>query len=636
MLKHSDFLEVIVPNPSSLACISFEDLQEDYEQLKDGQKTWKDWEQLLIAEILVRLWLSKKWEEAEDFFKDNKLAENLLIEFSKTKPCREQNEIPKCTLTHCPATSHLMGRIQSYLRCDGTIIITVGRQKRPLLIPFKLEETRNLESDVVIVDSSRQLIRNCSWNRNLKVIKQILVDRIVMLDCSFELISRSDEKIGGNSLLLPIAISAFLNDTSNQHIIPLEMIATGGVNESLQVMDVGNLDTKAEFAQSISSKLFVTPKKTRYLIDQIECEGMHIEEVYTQIKEKFKRLSIQKTPSILIPSNTQNDWPKSNFYFKLIYDIDVIPTIESVQKNSLLNTFKRKSESSHFHKFSSNDFYKRFKDAFLFEDSNKTKERIPLVRKINLSLLKQERIKHTHIDISNDSRRKNLVELFEIDVIPLENIGKTKIGLCFKPLEASTIEYKEYHKFITQRRFGSISLLDQKGNKHPGDLTISKLLKGIGSGLNNGKFPSFSEIISSKKESLDKPNIFHYILTQEWNQLQSQDYFKHGLDVLASLNKEIKEQIKTPPTQWQTSDAIDTFHSLHNAGLAVWANGANQFNCDRKPWIVMRSYYFLWLTSIVGRDKELKEVLSTLPHDYPEPRREVMRKCHSFFSAQVI
>ena len=637
MLNHTDFFEVIVPDPSSLACIPDEDLKAQYKREKARQKAWDDWQQLLIAEILVRQWLRHDPKGTDNLFKDDQLAEPLLHEFAKLIEWREKQKIPDLTRSDSPAISHMENRIRSYFECDGTVIITVGQIKSALLLPFRLLDKKSSGFVPAIVDSNHCAIPNCEWARHLENIKEILDGRIVVMSCSFDLMRKTEDKIGGDSLLLPIALAASRETTAKNKETsrPLEIIATGGISPSHEVTDVGDLKIKARFAESLKASLFVTPQKTTSPVNQLACLGMGIEEVNNQIKRESERLAKEKTPRITFGPNPHKDWPKSNFYFKLVFETEGFPSVESVLQNRQLNKFKQRSESNHLHKLLFNEVSKQYEGLFLFEKSASGDEKIPLVRKINLSFLKPDRTRYMHLIMNRDSPKDSLVELLEIDLIPLPNHGKTKIGLCFKPARLNTLRFEDYHKFITQRRFGKNSLLDQNGNGHPENLTVSKLLHGIGVGLKNGKIPSLEELISCKNESLEKPSVFHYILTQEWDELQNEEHFEHGLNVLASLNNNIRQELKTLPLQWHNKDAVDTCHAIHNAGLAVWANGADQFNCDRKPWIVMRSYYFLWLMSILGRDKELQEVLSTLPHDYPEPRREIMRKCHSFFRSQL-
>ena len=625
MLKHSDFLEVIVPNPSSLACISFEDLQDQYEHLKTGQKTWEDWQELLIAEILVRFWLSKKWEEAEDFFKDNKLAGNLLNKFLELSKYREKRGTVNLKNNHSQSLKQLEERVRSYLECDGNII-TIIVEENVVILPFKLQEKKDITSKILAVDSNMDPIPNCNWAEELEVIRTLLKNKFVRFLCSFNLITKNKEEIGGNSLLLPIALAANKEEFSgnDQTWKPLEIIATGGMNKLLEITPVSGLDHKAKFAQTINAKLFVSPQKTDNAINQISCDGKSINTVQDQIKNEFERYSREKAKSIDI-----------NVIFKLVYDLGDTPTVESLVKNRQLNKFGIASETNYLHRLVSKEIYNKFEDSFLFEESSEFDEKIACVRKVDLSFLKPHRKKYVYISLDKKALGKTLFELFEIDFIPCPKNGRTYIGLSFRPSEDKNHKLEEYHRFIKQRRFGKLCLTDQNGNKHSGELTISKLLKAIQAGLKHSNILSLNEIIKFQNESLPPPTVFQYILSKKWNELHCEKHFDHGLSILTSLHRNINTEPKVSPMQWKHPAAIDTCHALHNEGFLVWANGNEQFNYDRKPEIFMKSYYFLWLMSIVGREKKLKDLLSILPHKYSGARREVLRKCHAFFRTQV-
>ena len=625
MLKHSDFLEVIVPTPSSLACISFEVLQDQYKQLKAGQKTWRDWQELLIAEILVRFWLSKKWDEAQDLFRGNKLAEILLNKFLELSECREKRGTANLKNNHSQSLKHLEERVRSYLECDGNIITIIG-EKNVVILPFKLQEKKDITSNILAVDSNLEPIPNCNWGEELEAIRTLLKNKFVRFLCSFNLITRNNEEIGGNSLLLPIALAANKEKFSgnDQTWKPLEIIATGGMNKLLEITPVSGLDHKAKFAQTINAKLFVSPQKTDNAINQISCDGKSIITVQDQIKNEFERYSREKTKFIEI-----------NVIFKLVYDLGDTPTVESLVKNRQLNKFDIASETNYLYRLVSKEIYKNFDDSFLFEESPEFDEKIPCVRKVDLSFLKPHRKKYVYIGSDKKPLGKTLFELFEIDFVPCPKNGKTYVGLSFRPSEDRNHKFEEYHRFIKQRRFGKLFLTDQNGKKHPGELTISKLLKGIKTGLKNSNIPSLNEIIKFQNESLPPPTVFQYILSKNWNELHCEKHFDHGLSVLTSLHRNIKTEPKVSPMQWKHPAAIDTCDALHNEGFLVWANGNEQFNYDRKPEIFMKSYYFLWLMSIVGREKKLKDLLSILPHKYSGARREVLRKCHAFFHTKI-
>jgi hypothetical protein len=644
VIRDCDFIEVIDPAPSSLALEPLASLQSTYLELKEGRPHWSIWQEILIAEILVRFWLTKDWDKSNQEFEGDSCASEFVDELRQYKETRDNFRLPvnPCSPSEfdSKARRHLVDRINSYHACDGVVLTVVSGEDSALLLPFDLIQENRDDYPLAVGQDSKE-IPNCSWSEDLEPIRKLLAGRVVRFRCTFELINRRNQKIGGESLLLPVALAARGNifKRNTQSILhPLDAMATGGVDKSNEITRVDDVVKKVACAKSAKAKVLLTPETIDDDIPQIPCLGKKLAEVEEELLAEIQKQAMAETTNIEIGVVPQGNWPKSGHYLKLVYEIETIPDMESSEEAVYLKKFKSSSETNHFHEIEMIGLSKLFMKDFLFEETEKSGARIPYVRKIDLSFLKPTRSHYVYLEITNkslDQDQKNLLQLFEIDLIPLPSEGKTRLGLGFRSIDDSPIRFEDYHAFITQRRFGKISIVDQNGKKHPKDLTISKLSLGIEQYLKNSAMPSLNEMSDFDNKSLSKPMIFQYILTQDWAKLAGRDHFNHGLDVLSTQHTQIESRPKSDPVKWTCKEAEDTWHALYETGLTVWANGDNQFNCDRKPWIVMRAYYFLWVMSIAGRNKKSQEVLEILSHGCRAPRREVLRHAHRFFASRV-
>jgi hypothetical protein len=650
----------------------------------------------LLGEGLVRLWLGEKWEKVEKY-KDKFIADSeygnsyhsLFEAFEDSRKFRKGlayvSDRPKLDeeLLRNHPKNYFQQRILDFLNCDGIALAvhSDSDDSSAIPLPFKLEP--HAEG---LIDRDNEKIDSTEWIEYIESSGQFLeIEGAMQIFASFD--ERSPE-LKGNSFLLSLA-SAIWRKKGRLNLHPLELGITGGLNSMTRKIEmVRSLEAKFRGASEHRAFLFVAPSpessvseepaaeeekseepaaeeeptaeeepaeeakseetaaeeapgenaKSEELMTWIDVQNSVLGAALKKINQETDRIWMNRAGKLLLSAGENH----SAVSFKLVYDLDLPEDWNEVS----LNGFRvvEEGEGAHLSKFRINHLSSVFSENLFFRKDTLGRE-IPCVFELDLDLLKS--LDTLRVDTADSTTK--WAKLTGIDLIPFkvkcvkgeDRVPFAKLGFIFKTLKGATVNFADYQKFITQRRFGKIPLCRNKEKDHSRRISISQIICEIQKMIFRSRNFNFEELLCTKPKDENQPQVIQYLLSPEevgafgndfWKELTGRPDFKKAFELISALSDVNRSVPKTECRIFEMEEAVFTQYALHHRALTAWSHSADPFNRENKPGLFTRAFSFISLLAQIAKEVGLDEnTCQNVFEDVVKTRKGFFRQCMNYY-----
>jgi hypothetical protein len=645
-VNHKELILGVSKDPFLLVMVEDEQLEKLLQRTPsqiDAEPRFYGW---ILAESYVRKWLRSEWAVTDlDLSNDNSflsIKSDLDHAFKNSKKFRKglnyvsdrPNRDEELDWNH--PKNYFLSRILDFITCDG-IVLVVKRDSEGepgFGIPYKLKSGR--ASDPQIYDRKEQRLASEEWEIALSEFARKKSEPLnLKLLASFV---KGGEELVGTSFLLSLKVAMWRTE-KKVSLHPLEFGITGGLNaQSGEIEMVRGLEGKGVCANKYGAFLFVAPSPRPEPKDQsteeepmawINVQNKSLEECLDLIQEQESGMWMKRARKLEFSAGKKH----SAITFKLVYELP-LPENWEVQLMGGLD-YVRFGEGDHMSKLRINHLSKKF-SQYLYFIENDSGETVPAIYKFDLSLLK-----------SLDTLRKDdkdpstkWAKLTSIDLIPFKSkdgIGSVKLGFSFKTIKGNTVSFKDYQKFITQRRFGKVALCNFQENSHSRSISISQMKSEIKKMLSRSKDFSFEELLQNKVESGNQPEVIQYLLSPEedgfygdefWKELIARPDFRKAFELISALSDINRNEAKSEHQSFQMDEAVFTQYAIHHRAITAWSHSADQFNRDTKPNLMTKPFSFIRLLARIAQEAGLDiDECEKIFEDNVQTRKTFFREC---------